>query len=84
MPGYRLLETTRAYALEKLSESGELESVKRCYAKYLRDLAGVGRDAPLTAEWLAAHRSRVAHASAARDRIFAPRGNGAIESRRCH
>jgi predicted ATPase len=46
---YRLLETTRPYALEKLAASGELESVRRSYAEHLRDLAGVGWHAPLTA-----------------------------------
>jgi predicted ATPase len=75
---YRLLEVTRAYALEKLAASGELEAVKRRHAEHLRDPAGVAWAAPLTAERLAAHGSRIAHASAARDRVFAPRGNGAI------
>src|SRR6202048_2710674 len=35
---YRLHETTRAYALEKLSESGELGDVARRHADYYRDL----------------------------------------------
>jgi predicted ATPase len=35
---YRLLETTRAYALEKLAEGGELASIGRCHAEYYRDL----------------------------------------------
>ncbi len=35
---YRLLETTRAYALEKLTESGELDHVARRHAEYYRDL----------------------------------------------
>ncbi|TMG82141.1 MAG: tetratricopeptide repeat protein [Betaproteobacteria bacterium] len=35
---YRLLETTRAYALEKLAEVGETESCKRRHAEYFRDL----------------------------------------------
>jgi predicted ATPase len=47
---YRLLETTRAYALEKLSASGELEQIERRYAEYLRDLSGAGCDPPLTVE----------------------------------
>jgi len=53
---YRLLETTRAYALEKLTESGELEQLTRRHAEYDRDLfekaeveAGMGP----AAEWLA-------------------------------
>jgi predicted ATPase len=35
---YRLLDTTRAYALEKLAESGELEAVARRHAEFYRDL----------------------------------------------
>ena len=35
---YRLLETTRVYALEKLRESSELEQFKRRHAEYYRDL----------------------------------------------
>jgi predicted ATPase len=67
---YRLLETTRAYALEKLADSGELEAIKRRYADCLENLAGVGWDAPLTAEWPAAFPS--GYPGAARDRAFSP------------
>ena len=35
---YRLLDTTRAYALEKLAESGEREQLARRHAEYYRDL----------------------------------------------
>jgi len=35
---YRLHETTRAYALEKLAEGGEFEQVARRHANYYRDL----------------------------------------------
>jgi predicted ATPase len=35
---WRLLETTREYALEKLSESGETGNVKRHHAEYFRKL----------------------------------------------
>src|SRR6202521_2213495 len=35
---YRLIETTRAYALEKLTQSGEFEQLARCHAEYCRDL----------------------------------------------
>ena len=38
VPRYRLLKTTQAYALEKLSESGEVEKVERRHAEYLRNL----------------------------------------------
>jgi predicted ATPase/DNA-binding winged helix-turn-helix (wHTH) protein len=36
---YRLFETTRAYALEKLTESGEFEKFARQHAEFCRDLA---------------------------------------------
>jgi predicted ATPase len=35
---YRLLETMRAYALEKLSEVAEIEGCRRRHAEYFRDL----------------------------------------------
>jgi predicted ATPase/DNA-binding winged helix-turn-helix (wHTH) protein len=37
---WRLIETIRAYALEKLAESGELEQVARRCADFFRDLVG--------------------------------------------
>ena len=37
---YRLLETTRAYALEKLAESGDLHAVARRHAEYFPGLLG--------------------------------------------
>ena len=45
VPRYRLLETTQAYALEKLSESGELEQVERRHGRILAEpgLAARGR-----------------------------------------
>jgi len=36
MSRYRLLDTTRAYAIEKLDESGERERLARCHAEYYR------------------------------------------------
>jgi predicted ATPase/DNA-binding winged helix-turn-helix (wHTH) protein len=36
---YRLLSTTRAYALEKLMLSGEADSISGCHATYFRSLA---------------------------------------------
>jgi predicted ATPase/DNA-binding winged helix-turn-helix (wHTH) protein len=36
---YRLLSTTRAYALEKLRLNGEAASMARCHATYFRELA---------------------------------------------
>ena len=55
---YRLLETMRAYALEKLTESGELDEVARRHAEYFRDLferAKAERETRSTVEWLAVY-----------------------------
>jgi predicted ATPase len=38
VPRYRLLETTRAYALDKLAESGEFAAVVRRHARYYQEL----------------------------------------------
>lgn len=38
---YRLLDTTRAYALEKLAENGELESVRQRHAEHCLQLLGL-------------------------------------------
>jgi len=51
---HRLLETTRAYAIEKLAESGELTSVGRRHAEYYRDLferAAAEWETQPAAEW---------------------------------
>ena len=57
---YRLLETTRAYALVQLTEGSELEHVARLHAEYCRDLlerAETELEAKSTGEWLAAYSS---------------------------
>jgi predicted ATPase len=43
VPSYRLLETTRAYALEKLHESGEFEQVQHRHAAYFEGSLQSGR-----------------------------------------
>ena len=40
---YRLLDTTRAYALEKLAVSGEIDRVRRLHAEAIRDLFRQGK-----------------------------------------
>jgi predicted ATPase len=53
---YRLLDTTRAYVLQKLSASGELEAFVRRHAEHYRhllDRAEAEWEARPTAEWLA-------------------------------
>ena len=74
---HRLLETTRAYAIEKLAESGELTSVGRRHAEYYRDLferAAAEWETQPAAEWSATCKPRVDNVRAALDWAFAPRG----------
>jgi predicted ATPase len=70
---YRLLETTRAYALEKLTESGELASLGRQHAQYYRDLF---ERAPT--EWLPDYKPRIANLRAALDWAFSPTGDASV------
>ncbi|HEU5284122.1 MAG TPA: winged helix-turn-helix domain-containing protein [Burkholderiales bacterium] len=78
---YRLLETTRAYALEKLGESGELAPVARRHAEYYRDVferAATEWETQPTAEWLAAYSRQIANVRAALDWVFTPDGDSRI------
>jgi non-specific serine/threonine protein kinase len=59
---WRLIETIRAYALEKLAESGELEQVARRCADFFRDCVGPavhGSQIPPTSEDMARHRREI-------------------------
>jgi predicted ATPase len=52
---FRLLETTRAYAFENLTESGEIDQVERRHAGFYRDgfeRAMIGRERRSSAEML--------------------------------
>ncbi len=78
---YRLLETTRAYALEKLTESGESEATARCHAEYFRDLIekAAAESATRSAdEWLAACVPDIDNMRAALDWASSPSGDEAI------
>src|SRR6266567_929797 len=75
---YRLLETTRAYAREKLIESAELDRVARRHAEYYRDLferAEAEFETQPTAEWLAAYRPHIDDVRLALDWAFSPSGD---------
>jgi predicted ATPase/DNA-binding winged helix-turn-helix (wHTH) protein len=75
---YRLLETTRAYAREKLSGSAEFEHFTRRHAEYLRDLfehAEAELETRATAEWLIAYRPHVDDVRVALDWAFSPSGD---------
>jgi predicted ATPase/DNA-binding winged helix-turn-helix (wHTH) protein len=77
---FRLLETTRAYASDRLSEGGALADVARRHAEYLlKVLDGVAdeqRSKPQN-EYLAAFRRRADEIHAALDWVFSSTGNHA-------
>ena len=80
-PRFRLLDTTRAYAIERLDESGERERIARCHAAYYRTLferiEGEAAARP-TSEWLADYAGEIDNLRAALDWTFSPGGDGAI------
>jgi predicted ATPase/DNA-binding winged helix-turn-helix (wHTH) protein len=76
--GYRLLDTMRAYGLEKLAENGEREWLARRHAEYYRDLferAEVELDARPATEWLADYEAEIDNLRAALDWAFSPGGD---------
>ena len=78
---HRLLDTTRFYALEKLTESGELEGAARRHAEHHRDLFGRARrewESQTTAAWLAEYGHRLDDLRAALDWAFSPNGDGEL------
>ena len=75
---YRLLETTRAYAREKLVGSAEFDHFAQRHAQYLRDLferAEVEFETRPTAEWRTAYRPHIDDLRAALDWAFSPSGD---------
>ncbi|HEY1432312.1 MAG TPA: winged helix-turn-helix domain-containing protein [Stellaceae bacterium] len=78
---YRLLDTTRHYALEKLEESGERDQQARRHAEYHRDLFERSEAEWQTrpaAEWLGDYAWQIDNLRAALDRSFSPNGDGSI------
>jgi predicted ATPase len=79
--GYRLLDTTRAYAIEKLDESGERDRLARRHAEYYGDVferAESEWETRPTAEWLNDHGRQIDNLRAALDWAFSPGGDAAI------
>jgi predicted ATPase len=78
---FRLLDTTRAYAIEKLAESGERERLARRHALYHRTLFE-GAEAEVTGrntgEWLADYAREIDNLRAALDWAFSPGGDESI------
>jgi predicted ATPase/DNA-binding winged helix-turn-helix (wHTH) protein len=78
---YRVLDTTRAYAAEKLTESGEREMLARRHAEYYRDLferAEAGWETRPAAEWLAEYGWEIDNLRGALDWTFSPTGEASI------
>jgi predicted ATPase len=78
IPRYRLLDTTRAYALEKLAESGERERLARRHAECYRDLferAEAESQMRPTAEWLGDYGRQIDNLRAALDWAFSLGGD---------
>jgi predicted ATPase/DNA-binding winged helix-turn-helix (wHTH) protein len=81
---YRLLDTTRAYALEKLEEHAEVDVVFRRHAEYVAGYLESQRAALLPlpqAERVAAHLRQVSDVRAALEWSFGPRGDAEIATR---
>lgn len=78
---YRLLDTTRAYAIEKLRESGEAPLASRAHAEFYRDLLDRARAEwarRSTDEWLGIYRQEVDNIRSALDWAFSAGGDPAI------
>ena len=75
---YRLLDTTRAYALEKLHGSGEYSDAARRHAKYYRGFfanAEAESELKSQAEWLAVYGRHIDNVRSSLDWAFSPEGD---------
>jgi predicted ATPase/DNA-binding winged helix-turn-helix (wHTH) protein len=78
-PRFRLLDTTRAYVIEKLDGSGEREQIARRHAEYYRDLferAEAESTTRPSREWLADYAQEIDNLRAALDWAFSSAGDG--------
>lgn len=78
---YRLLDTTRTYALDKLDESGERQTAARRHAEYHRELFERDEaewETRPTTEWMADYGWRINDLRAALDWAFSPQGDRSI------
>src|SRR5690242_6117424 len=80
-PRFRLLDTTRAYATEKLDQSGERARIARRHAEFYRDLferAEAEVAARPTGDWLADYAREIDNLRAALDWAVSPGGDAPI------
>jgi predicted ATPase len=78
---YWLLETTRAYAREKLTENGELEHTAGRHANFYLNLCGQAETEWETCpagEWLAAYGREIGNVRTALDWAYSPGGDESI------
>jgi predicted ATPase/DNA-binding winged helix-turn-helix (wHTH) protein len=78
---YWLLDTTRAYARDKLTEHGELEQAARRHAEYylaLCEQAKVEWETRSAAEWLRDYGRQIGNVRRALDWAFSPSGEASI------
>jgi predicted ATPase/DNA-binding winged helix-turn-helix (wHTH) protein len=78
MPRYRLLDTTRAYALEKLAESVDAERLRRRHAEYYRDLLEPAEETDTSQgrpEWLAIYARHIDNLRTGLDWAFSENGD---------
>jgi predicted ATPase/DNA-binding winged helix-turn-helix (wHTH) protein len=78
---YRLLETTRAYAFDKLAQSGEFEQVARRHAEYHRDLferAESEWETRPAAEWVVDYGRCIDDVRSSLDWAFSPNGDTSV------
>jgi predicted ATPase len=83
-PQYRLLETTRAYALEKLEEHGELDPISLRHAEYVIQQLESQKDtlsALPSAEGVAAYSWQLSNVRSALEWSFGAHGNDEIATR---
>jgi predicted ATPase/DNA-binding winged helix-turn-helix (wHTH) protein len=80
-PRFRLLNTTRAYTIEKLRETGEREMRAHRHAEYLRDLMHKAEeewDTRSTLEWRDTYAPQIDDVRAALDWSFSSEGDATI------
>jgi predicted ATPase len=80
-PRFRLLDTTRAYAIEQLDANGERGRLAHRHAEYYRDLferAEAASEMRAGAEWLAEYGSEIDNLRAGLDWAFSQGGDGSI------
>lgn len=80
-PRYRLLATTRAYALQQLENNGECKAAALAHARFFHTLfmqAPAGRFDARAATWLEAVRHELGNLRAALDWAFSPSGDKTV------